>query len=219
MGLDGIELMMSIEERFGVSLTDAEAETCLTPAILIDLITSKLRTANEWSCISQRAFHLLRKGLVSTTGLRRSEVHPDSRLPGSVLNRDARAFWASLRDSVQARSWPELARPRWVVAISTLLTLATFALLWSTWHWCPALCSAGIVARICAANTRHLRSHIPDKYAEVRDLVPFAATSEFITWSRCQIAALVRQLVIEQLDLKPHDYREDAHFVRDLGLD
>jgi acyl carrier protein len=47
MGLDGVELVMALEEGFGVTITDADAEACVTPAIVIDLIFGKLRASDE----------------------------------------------------------------------------------------------------------------------------------------------------------------------------
>jgi len=135
MGLDGVELVMSIEEGFGVTITDAEAEACATPAAVIDLVYGKLRASDQRVCVSQRGFHILRKGLMSTLGLARSAVALDARLPRSVMGKDARGIWASIRDSVQARSWPRLGRPRWLVALLTAVSLATCAGLWLVSHW------------------------------------------------------------------------------------
>ena len=61
MGLDGVELVMAIEEGFGVTIADAEAEGCVTPAAMIDLVFHKLRASDERVCVSQRAFHLVRR--------------------------------------------------------------------------------------------------------------------------------------------------------------
>ena len=218
MGLDGVELVMSIEEGFGVTITDAEAEVCLTPASVIDLVYGKLRASDERVCVSQRGFYLLRKGLMTTLGLMRSEVALDSKLPDSVLDQDARTIWASIRDSVQARSWPKLGRPRWMVVLFTLVSLTTFVGLWSVSHWLLGILGAWLVAFVCVVTTRGFCSRFPRRYARVRDLVPFAVTSEAIAWTRDQVAALVKRLVIEQLGLKPGEYWENAHFVKDLGM-
>jgi hypothetical protein len=69
MGLDGVELLLSIEETFGIAITDPEAEACATPGAVIDLVLGKLRTTDEQVCVSQRAFYLLRKGLSRTLGV------------------------------------------------------------------------------------------------------------------------------------------------------
>jgi len=45
MGLDAVEVVMAIEEHFGISLSDADAARCVTPAILIDLVLAKVSEA------------------------------------------------------------------------------------------------------------------------------------------------------------------------------
>lgn len=52
MGLDAVELLMALEEGFGVAIADAEAEVCVTPAAVTDLIFGKLRAADERVCLS-----------------------------------------------------------------------------------------------------------------------------------------------------------------------
>lgn len=41
--LDTVELIINVEENFGVELTDLESESCETPHHLIELIKSKLK--------------------------------------------------------------------------------------------------------------------------------------------------------------------------------
>src|SRR5688572_12178946 len=192
MGLDGVELVMAFEEGFGISIADAEAEACMTPAAVISLILGKLRASDERVCVSQRAFYFLRKALTRTLGVSRGKV---------VLNTDIRSFtagrsetdvWDDLKSAVQARSWPGLARPMWLVAILWLLSLGAFFGLIAAAHWAIAVACALMVAVAGSRITRPLRSRIPARYSQVRKLVPFAVTSDGIAWTRDQVASLVQ---------------------------
>ncbi len=219
MGLDGLELVMTFEEGFGVTISDAEAEVCLTPRAVIDLIHGKLRASDERVCVSQRAFYLLRKGLKQTLGVSRRSVTLGADVRSFAKGRSEREVWDDLKSSTQARSWPALARPGWMVGALWLVSVGTFCGLNAVVGWILAAVCAALVAVAATRCTQRFRSRIPARYSQVRKLVPFAVTSDAIAWTRDQVASLVAKLVIEQLGLREGQYREDAHFVKDLGLD
>jgi acyl carrier protein len=218
MGLDGVELVMALEEGFGVTITDADAEACVTPAIVIDLIFGKLRASDERVCVSQRAFHLLRKAMTRTLRIPRQSVALSADVRSFIAGRSERQVWNDLKTAVQARSWPALARPTWLVASLWLLTIGTFCALLAAFHWVVAAVGALVVGFAATRSTRPFRLCIPARFSRVRSLVPFAVTSDAIAWTRDQVASLVQKLVIEQLGLREGQYREDAHFVKDLGM-
>jgi len=219
MGLDGVELVMALEEGFGVTIADAEAEVCVTPAAVIDLIFGKLRASDERVCASQRAFYLLRKGLTRTLGVSRRKVALTADIRSFTAGRSERDVWNDLKTAVQARSWLALARPKWIVASMWFLSLGTFCALIRPFHWAAAAVGTVLVACVATQITRPFGSRIPARYSRLRKLVPFAVTSDAIGWTREQVTSLVRKLVIEQLGLREGQYREDAHFVKDLGMD
>jgi hypothetical protein len=177
MGLDGVELVMSIEESFGITIADAEAEACVTPAAVIDLVFGKLRTSDERVCVSQRAFYLLRKGLTRTLGISRRKVDLAADIRSFTAGRSEREVWDDLKTAVQARSWPALARPRWLTAGMWVLSLGTFCGLIAQFHWAIAAACTVLVAHVAARLTRPFRSRIPGRYSRLRELVPFAVTS------------------------------------------
>lgn len=218
MGLDGVELLMALEEGFGVTIADAEAERCVTPAAVIDLIFGKLRASDERVCVSQRAFYLLRKGLTRTSGVGRRSVVPDADLRSFTSGRSEREVWDDLKNAIEARTWPALARPAWLAALLWLLSLGALCGLTAAVHWTAGAACALLIAFVGSRLTRPFRSRIPARYAHLRNLVPFAVTSNAIAWTRDQVASQVRKLVIEQLGLREKEYREDAHFVKDLGM-
>jgi acyl carrier protein len=58
MGLDLVELVMAVEEEFGINISDAEAETLVTPKLLAEAVYSKLTSMNaddEWTIDAVRA--------------------------------------------------------------------------------------------------------------------------------------------------------------------
>src|SRR3990170_8243586 len=97
MGLDGIELVMEFEEAFGVELKDEEVTKTVTPRMVIDLIFSKLKMADERVCRSQRAFYMVRKVLVQTFGLERKSITPDLRFRDCIPKTREKEAWEQIR--------------------------------------------------------------------------------------------------------------------------
>jgi acyl carrier protein len=219
MGLDGVELVMAFEEAFGVTISDEEAEACVTPAIVIDVVLAKLRTTEERLCLPQRGFHALRKAIVETVDAPRNRIKLGLDVRSLVLSAKHKEFWTALRAKLHARRWPELERPRWIIAGLTCgVLLILGASIW-VGHPIFGVVFAFFFGAMARHATRPLRRYIPFARSKIRDLVPYAMTSDFILWHRDQVAELVRKIVMEQLDLKEGQYREDAQFIRDLGMD
>ena len=42
MGMESVEIVMSVEEAFSINISDAEAESILTPRHLIELVMAKV---------------------------------------------------------------------------------------------------------------------------------------------------------------------------------
>jgi hypothetical protein len=85
MGLEAVELIMAIEETFGISITDAEGAAILTPADLIRTIESKVRCADPAACPTQKAFHRLRRAMCETLHVARASVVPEAALSSHQL--------------------------------------------------------------------------------------------------------------------------------------
>lgn len=220
MGLDGVELAIATEQQFGITLTNAEAERCRTPGQLVDLVLAKLAVADRAPCVHQRGFHLLRRALVQVAGLPRNAVRLDTSLGSLRTHRTTPEFWVSLRDAVGARSWPELVRPRWLVRLWVAASLGAGVVLggWTD-SWMLGGASVMGTAMVGQRATERFRVVIPPSASTPRGLLPHAMSSPAILWSRDQVAARVRELVIDILGLQEGQYREDADFVKDLGMD
>ena len=86
MGLDAVELLMAVEEKFGVSITDEEATKAVTVGDLKQLVKTKLDVADADGCLTQRAFHLIRKKATAEFGVLRRNLNPMPRLRLSFHN-------------------------------------------------------------------------------------------------------------------------------------
>jgi acyl carrier protein len=226
MGLDSVELVMEFEEAFGVELKDEEVVQITTPRMAIDLILSKLDAVQQTTCLSQRAFYLLRRAFVEHLGVARSAVRPNTQLGALIATDRIVQIWPALEQTLQARVWPSLVRCRSLVAVLYALAcaflLVVFALLAPAGipsAIAGALIATGIFAIVATLATERRRTQLPADIEQVRDLVPYVASSDQIQWTPEKVAHVVKMLVIEQLGLSESDYHKDAHFVKDFNMD
>lgn len=232
MGLDGVEMVMAVEEAFDIRIEASEAEKLLTPRLLIDLVQSKVSGATASVCLTQRAFNVLRKSLLRHGGWKRSEIAPATVLATLIPRERRRALMENLTAELGIKKPPELVRARWLniaLLVGSLLAglfaaLATGHGLESVAIWIfigVAILTAGVASRL----TKPLSKEFPSNLQTVGDLArwvmthkPDLAQATVPGWTHDQIVARVREIIVDVLGCKP-DFSEDANFVEDLGLD
>ena len=232
MGLDGVELVMAVEEAFDIQIEDAAAAQLLTPRLLTDYVLNKVNTATATVCLTQRAFNLLRKSLIHQCGFKRSQIAPNVSLAQLLPKPQRRKIIQQVIAELGIKKPPEFIRPRWLnimltigsVLAGVLAAVATSHFLYSIEVWVfivAALVAAGIALRL----TKPLCTEFPWNLQTIGDLSRWVMTHKGDLadatpsgWTREQITIRVRELIVEQLGVKP-DFSDDANFVKDLGMD
>ena len=93
MGLDIVEFVMGVEERFGIEIPDADAQNLTTPRKLVDYIMTRVKPGQDRGCLTQREFHRLRRALVARHWATRQNLKPDTLLEGIVPRLNRRTLW------------------------------------------------------------------------------------------------------------------------------
>lgn len=218
---------MELEEAFGITLEEDDYQHFVTPRKLTDRIFTKLKTTDEQTCQSQRAFYIIRRAVHDTLGLKRSDMRPDTKLRSLIPGPRQREDWAKLKSAVAARTWPDLERPTWMISLLALLTIAIFVaatyLMAASFPGLVLGVLIGLIpaigfAILAARMTCRFRVCIPTRCRRLRDLAPYAITSDHVAWTREQISATVKRVVMYEFDLRESQYHEDIHFVEDLRM-
>ena len=235
MGLDAVEIVMEVEEAFGISLEDAEVEKIHTPRELIDAVLGKVAHADGSACLTQRAFHLVRRSLMNRLGLKRAQITPAVRLADLAPKPTRPDLLAQLAADLTTGPLPALQRPDRLLQLLALVSIGLGALAGIALHQSALAASSalacwlGLAAAACAQTcawfaTAPLCLEFPPIIATAGDLARWVtahktdlANSVPGGWTREQVAARVREIVIEQLGCDK-TYREDASFIKDLGL-
>jgi hypothetical protein len=111
MGLDIVELLMEIEERFGTTIPDERAARIYTVGELYNYLVGQKRRYAPIPCPSSRAFYHLRRTLVGELGLERDRVRPAARLSDLFPRESRQTTWPRLAAALGLTDLPELDRP------------------------------------------------------------------------------------------------------------
>jgi acyl carrier protein len=241
MGLDSVELVLRVEDAFDIAITNAEAEKIRTPRDLIELVMAKVGRSDMAVCLTQRAFHRLRRAFMTELHLKRSELQLDTATEELLPLPNRRRMLGSVCQSVGVPDLPNLVRPRWLEYSMIAASLAAFIVvslalphfhsgksLWLNFltqcNWLMGLVAAIVLLKIGYLTTRSMKTAFPAHLTTARGLTRWLVANHpgLIgappgQWSREQVAEKMREIVIEQLGVE--NYREEARFVEDLGMD
>ncbi len=131
MGLDSVELVMSVETAFGIAISDGDVEGMITPAMLIAHVQQAVgASAERRPCITQRAFHLVRADLMGILGAPRSAVRLKTSVSSLFPRANRKENWEAFRSQSFLHDLPDLRFGRgWLFTptkVSDLVTMAVF---------------------------------------------------------------------------------------------
>ena len=102
MGLDGVELVMEVEEHFGITIQETTAERIRTVGDLIALIHNRLTRSRESHCANLAAFLTLRSVVRQVTGNDALRFRPSYRIENTLTPRQRRVLWKRLAEILGA---------------------------------------------------------------------------------------------------------------------
>lgn len=127
MGLDSVELLIGFEEAFGLATPSEAAARMRTPRDVIDYVMEQVEASAAPRCASQRAFHLVRRELMRSLSVPRRRVRSQSRLSELIPRVRRKELWSEIGSSVAASEWPVLVRPRRLILLLALTSVAVAA--------------------------------------------------------------------------------------------
>lgn len=175
MGLDSVELVLAVEETFGISIPDRDAAEMITPALLISHVQQAVSSKPiQRPCLSQRAFHRIRASLCEVTKLPCREIRLETRIDHLFPKNDRRQRWDDFRSVTGLRSLPNLTfgrgtlfSPKRVKDLVSLEVSAMSEVLRGTGNWTDQ--EVRSVVRLIISEQLGIK-HFGDSDEFVRDL-------------------------------------------------
>jgi hypothetical protein len=234
MGLDAVELVMAVDEKFDINITDEEASNALTVGHLKRLVLSKVALADTAGCLTQRAFHMIRKAAMAEFGVGRVGVRPDTPLDALVPQATRRESWMHFQSALGVADLPELVRPSSVSVPATVLVLSTIVI--PVWYGALhsdyfgrallfATVAGSAVGWASARLIAPMKTKFDEGYERVRDLARYLVARypqavgkpRAAKWTEEEVSCLLREIIMEQLGVR--NFNDNSRFVQDLHID
>lgn len=93
MGLDGVELLMAVEEEFGIEIPDHAAEKMTTVGDTYEFLKRELKAVPPNHCLKQKLFFKFRRALIENYKIDRREITLEKKLKDLVEAKDLKEGW------------------------------------------------------------------------------------------------------------------------------
>jgi hypothetical protein len=217
MGLDGVELVMELEDQLGVNIHDEEAGEMRTVGDLVALVTNKVRTAEHGDaevCPTSRTFYQIRRALLAALPLSRRQIRPSASLDALIPRARRRRVWRQLREAGLRLPHLDLSLCSAWISFGAAVCVAAAAILWLKTAWAGWISLPVFVLALLIA--RRFAKAIPVSCTTMRDM-SLRATSP-IGMSDDEIAWRVRTILCEQLGITLEQVGDDSRPLRELGF-
>jgi acyl carrier protein len=228
MGLDAVELVMDVEDHFGISIQNSEAERVRSVGDLVALIQSRIDAAHAATCPTLSSFLQLRscvREIANDNGLR---MRTGSRVVDTLNRSERQRLWKRLEDLLGSAP-PSLRRPP---AMRKVLIFLVFLAIISAIVAAAAIDSAILPLTLALAAIVTLVLHfltIPFRIVPPDELTTFGAISQrlsgvTVATKRLHLQSLeeileeLKPIVVNTLGVDASEIVPTARFIEDLGM-
>jgi acyl carrier protein len=223
MGLDGVELVMDVEDRFGIRIPDGHAERIRTAGDLYLYVLGRVQRLKDGRCRSAVVFYRLRTALISAFDADRALVRLNTPVAQLVGNQAPHRAWKQLEQHLEF-NLPGLRYPKWLGPglLGGLICAVIAAVVGFNWS-VVAGCALPLVILLSLVPLNRLataQARVPTSCNTIRGLVGTivarmpsdAETEPDAVWDT------VRELISDITGVPRDSIKRDSRLVEDLNL-
>ena len=230
MGLDGVELILAVEDAFQIHIADDESGNVWTVGDLHNLVVSKLQGQDSKRCLTSAAFYRTRRGIVDTLGIDRREVRPATPLEVILPRKSRREKWRSIQAAMKMKL-PDLQHPGWIQL--GLLTIGVVLAVTAGVHGgfgygsiallaFLGLVIGGFLIRLSPVLAVAFPNHDATVGDLVRDVLAMnhaRLVDEVGSWNKKDVLEALCRVIVMQTAVAREKITPEASIVDDLGID
>ncbi len=224
MGLDSVEMVIEVEDRFGIRIPDAEAEKIVTVGDLYQVVLSLIASSSGLKCKTQHVFYRLRKSLPFHL---REGLKPETELDRILPKENIQATYSSLQKQIGLQL-PSLVTPAWYsyMVIFTVITLIGLCFYGAFQDLLIVFVGSVMLLAFSIRLFDRLHGEFATELSgsNVRDLVVSIVAKNYHNvlppyHNENEILDVLKVTVVDTLGVDLSDVTLDARFSQDLGMD
>src|SRR2546426_11427902 len=106
MGLDTAEILFSVEDAFGITITDEEAASLPTPKALAELVADRVDALPDTDCVTRKIFYQVRGGFRQALPALAVDLRLQTPMKSVLHKQEWPQVWLLVRRSVGEDTWP-----------------------------------------------------------------------------------------------------------------
>lgn len=233
MGLDSVEILVNVENAFGITISNYEAEKISTVGDIHNVVWRNVQGRQSMRCRSQQLFYRLRYILINKFNATHEGIFPEASLDKVFPKNNRRLKYHRLQKELNLKL-PELVlSPIWtraltVTAITLIFGMLAVALVliygYGKTRWLFLLPVLGLLATIFISHILDaVRVHFrPDKirdYTQAVLALNYGTLMQESSLNRKEMEIVINNIIAETIGLELHEILPEKSLTNDLGID
>jgi acyl carrier protein len=231
MSLDSLELLMEVENTFGIQIPDLEAEEIGTVGDFYQCVLSKLEILPIEGCRSQKLFYRFRRILADKYKISLKSITTTTPLENIIPKKNRKQAWRELEKRFVLKL-PDLDRPYWIeklisFSIKMVFIVAFVACFWLKEYFTNAVFILPFVFYVfCNAFILWMTESLALEFKvnTFKDLIHCVTIQNFNKLNlsihhKEDILSILIGVISEKCGLDPHEIKLTSHISNDLGID
>lgn len=233
MGLDSVEILVKVENTFGIQISNAEAERIVTVGDYYNVVWKHVANRQSEKCQSQALFYKLRKSLASSFPLSAGNIRLDVRTD-TIFPKQNRCWHYLQFAENTSLQLPALVLP---AAWETLLTAFGFTTIlggllaslvvvnftdFTKWTLLFPVVGVGLT-KLFSNLLNHKRTVIPS--TTIREFTKEILTLNYATITqknginRNDMESVINHILVDMVGVELHEISPEKSLTDDLGID
>ena len=228
MGLDSVQLVMEIEEKFGITIPDDVYSEIRTVGDLVGFCLDRIHAADTVCCPSLSCFLSLRRLVRDIRNDPDLRLRPRDNVETVLEESDRKRLWQQLPGLLKSHP-RELRRPAWLRKTLIVAVLSFPIVLMAVFPWRVEILTLIWLAAIALGIilnwlTISMRTRTPAGYTTFGDITKrivglTVATNPPAETDYDTVFSIIKKIIVDQLGVDDDEVVPTARFIQDLGLD